>query len=140
MDSGESEVLVHLAGEVSNPGVYAMDPGDRVVDALQRAGGVLAEADEGAINMAALLEDGERIVVPSKSRNSSDDCAEGRIDLNGAGAEELEQLHGIGPVLAERILTLRRERGGFESVEELLDVSGVGVKTLDRIREELVVH
>ena len=137
----ETTITVHVTGAVAEPGVYVLGPEDRVWDAIASAGGVLPAADPEALNLAAPLTDGERIEVP-RVKSGSDpgkEIAEGVVDLNRADAEDLVRLHGIGPVLAERILGFREELGGFSSVEDLLDVRGIGEVTLDGIRDEVTV-
>lgn len=147
-------IVVHVAGRVKKPGVYTLQRGQRVQDAICQAGGALPDADLNQLNLAAHLEDAEKIEVPPKQKSPSPPTlsspAESRptgggsksrkvergtlISLNRATAEELERLPGIGPVTVQKILDLRRERGRFESIEELLDVDGIGPKKLEKMR------
>ncbi len=144
-------ILVHVTGAVMHPGVYALPPDARVRDAIAAAGGTRPEALTDAINLAAKLEDGQQIVVPSVSPLSSTPTetltmlstptasAPYPLDINRATAEELEALPGIGPTLAQRILTYRAEHGPFHKVEDLLAVPGIGPATLERLRPYLTV-
>jgi competence protein ComEA len=141
---GGDAVVVHVAGAVAHPGVVELATGARVIDAVEAAGGALATADLDRLNLAAKLTDGQRVLVqnvgdppaPAASPGdpgaapggSSGEGAGGLVDLNTATAEQLEELPGIGPVLAESILTERERRGGFRNVLELRDVRGIGEK------------
>ncbi len=137
--SGPSELVVHVAGAVADPGVVRVPRSARVGDAIEAVGGAAADADIDRLNLAAPLEDGQRVLVarvgdppsppplgPSTSGGGPDDEVEGPIDVNTATPEELEELPGIGPVLAEAIVDERERRGGFRSVNELRDVRGIG--------------
>lgn len=158
-DTGE--IFVHVTGRVKKPGVYKLAPGQRVKDAVHLAGGAQPDADMDQINLAAKVTDSEMIIVPRKgamtpatmspsgtvilppssgtSRASTQHSAKmpAVVNVNRASAEELERLPGIGPVLAERILEFRRQRGRFSSVEELLEVRGIGHKKLEELRPYL---
>jgi competence protein ComEA len=135
---------VYVTGAVSQPGVFSLPPGSRVQDVILQAGGPLPEADLQALNLARMVEDGERIFIPTISEapatrsgglfeNPSD--ASFPIDLNTATQVQLESLPGIGPVTAQAILAFRDQNGPFNAVEELLNVPGIGEKTLESIRE-----
>ena len=141
-------VVVHVAGKVREPGVFTLPAGSRVVDAVRAAGGVRDGADTGRLNLARLLVDGEQILVgvtappappapPGAPGPASGDPTQA-INLNTATAEDLEELPGVGPVLAGRIVDYRTQHGGFRSVEQLRDVSGIGPKRFadlkDRVR------
>ncbi len=133
------ELYVHVLGAVATPGLYVLDPGARLVDALAAAGGTTDAADLAAVNLARVLEDGEQITVPtvgagpdaSGVASSGDD----RIDLNSADQAALETLPRIGPALAARIIAWREENGRFRSVDDLLAVPGIGEKLLAGIRD-----
>jgi len=157
-----AHITVYVAGEVADPGVYAFAPGDRAVAALRRAGGPKPDADLVAVNLAAPLEDGEEVAVPKigepgvgrgrgvrssrahtasagrgrrghRSRKTSPAPARAAIDLNAADAEQLAQLPGVGPDLAERIVAFRAVSGPFTSLDELGDVNGIS----ERLQAEL---
>jgi competence protein ComEA len=129
-------VTVHVSGAVIRPGLVEVDAEARVADAVAAAGGATSEADLGAMNLASTLRDGDHIAVPAIGMsNSPGGFAESGIDLNTASASKLEELPGVGPVLAERIVEFREREGRFESVEDLLDVPGIGESKLAQMRE-----
>lgn len=130
-----ADVLVHVAGDVSRPGVYALPIGARVIDAVTAAGGALAGADTTTVNLARVVEDGEQIVVGRVAAQGS-----GRLDLNTATAEELDGLPGIGPVIAARIVQWRSDHGRFRTIDQLKDVSGVGAATFASLRKLIAVR
>ncbi|HCS60302.1 MAG TPA: competence protein ComEA [Microbacterium sp.] len=133
------ELYVHVLGQVETPGLYVLDIDARVVDALAAAGGTLDDADLQAVNLARPLSDGEQLVVPIIGAAAEDDGAssagDGLVDLNNADQAELETLPGIGPALAQRIITWRDENGRFNSVDDLLVVSGIGDKVLAGMKD-----
>ena len=145
--SGSTNVVVHVVGEVRDPGVVELGPGARVSEAVEAAGGATTDAELGSVNLARVVADDEQIVVPSRSlsessgagapdtASSSPALSDPRLDLNSADAAALESLPGIGPVLAERILTWRAEHGRFSSVDELAEVSGIGPRLLGGLRD-----
>lgn len=132
-------IRIHISGAVSAPGVVELPLDAIVADAVAAAGGAVGSADLASINLAATLRAGERIVVPDLNQRvggvsqSTDDG----IDLNGATAFQLESLPGVGPVLAERIVSHRTERGPFLTVEDLLDVPGIGEAKLAQMRDSI---
>lgn len=133
---------VHVSGAVVAPGLVTVPAGSRVADAVRAAGGALATADLGALNLAAPVGDGERLIVPSQGAGNRPEPSAGgtgALSLNRATAQELEALPGVGPVLAERIVAHRERIGGFSTVEDLLDVSGIGERTLAEIRDRVTV-
>lgn len=131
-------VVVHVVGEVAEPGVIELDSGARVADAIDAAGGVEPEADLAGLNLARVLVDGEQVVVPQVGQ-VTENPADGRIDINAADGVALQTLPGIGEVLAQRIVTWREQNGRFGSVEELTQVSGIGPAVLDSVRDLVVV-
>ncbi|WP_243225860.1 ComEA family DNA-binding protein [Microbacterium sp. CIAB417] len=146
------EVYVHVLGEVAHPGLYLLEQGARVADALAAAGGTTDDADLGAVNLARLLADGEQILVPrigaagetsppagSGNGNGNGNGTGGLIDLNTADQTALETLPRIGPALAERIIQWRDENGRFASVDDLLAVPGIGEKLLAGLRDKVRV-
>lgn len=143
-------VTVHVAGAVDRPGVVELAPGARVADALDAAGGPTGGAEIARLNLARPLADGEQIHVPvagepapspaasaSGSAGAAAEDGDERIDLNQAGPDELEELPGIGPTLAERIVEHREEHGPFGEVGQLRDVSGIGERTLQDLAEHV---
>jgi len=140
-------VLVDVAGWVRNPGVYEFTTGARVIDAIEAAGGVRPGAMLEALNLAAPLSDGTQILVPREGEagavppvtGGSGSVAGALVNLNTASAAELETLPGIGEVIAQRIVDHRTANGPFASVDQLLDVSGIGDAILESIRELVTV-
>ncbi|MGH2651861.1 MAG: helix-hairpin-helix domain-containing protein [Actinomycetota bacterium] len=140
-------IYVHVAGWVRRAGVYRLHLGDRVIDAIDRAGGPRPGAALDALNLAALLFDGQQVYVPRKgeaapgsgSTFGTAGTAGGKININLATAPELETLPGIGEVLAQRIIDYREEHGPFASVDDLVNVSGIGEATLEELRDLVTV-
>ena len=136
--SASAEVVVDVTGKVRRPGIVVLEPGARVVDALDAAGGARRGADLAGLNLARLLVDGEQIVVgvppppgPAASAAGSPGPVPGAlVNLNTASLAELDELPGVGPVTAQAIVDWRAGNGGFTSVDQLLDVDGIGEKTL----------
>ncbi|AST92647.1 helix-hairpin-helix domain-containing protein [Sutcliffiella cohnii] len=144
-------VIVDVKGEVNIPGVYQLTTGERVMDAIMKAGGFTEEANSHHVNLAALVTDEMVIYVPKHGEemmdvavttqpiNSSSGESEGKININSASEEELTKLTGIGPSKAKAIVRYREEHGFFKSVDELVNVSGIGDKSLASIRDEIIV-
>jgi competence protein ComEA len=131
----EQYLYIHVVGEVVSPGMYQLPIGARLVDAVFAAGGLTDEADNASVNLARELTDGEQIIVFSISQEgqSPGTNSSGLISLNRAGEKELEELPGIGPALAGRIIAWREANGGFKSIEDLLKVSGIGESLLSGV-------
>ncbi len=125
---------VHVAGWVLSPGVVRVAPESIVADAIEAAGGLRPGALVDRINLAAPLHSGDQVVVPGPdSMNESSE--DGPLALNRASAKDLEELPGVGPVLAERIVAYREQNGPFTVVEDLLQVGGIGEAKLASIRD-----
>lgn len=134
--SRSGSVMVHVAGAVRRPGVYRLNDGDRVADAVDEAGGWAPGADRSAVNLAARLADGQQVVIARRGAAGASGSA-GPISLASATAEQLDGLEGIGPGLAQKIVEQRTQRGGFSSVDDLVDVPGIGEKRLESLRTQL---
>ena len=130
-------LTVHVSGAVVSPGLVEVVSGSRVADVLAAVGGALPGADLGALNLAATVLDGARVVVPEMGSGGSDAAGEGPplVSINVASASELEGLPGVGPVLAQRIVDHRSRFGPFREVEDLLDVPGIGEAKLAALRD-----
>lgn len=126
---------VHVAGWVESPGVVSLAPGAIVADAIAAAGGMLPGALSEQINLAAEVIPGEQIVVPGPDSSAVGSASTDVISLNNASATELESLPGVGPVLAERIVSFRQSNGRYRTVEDLLQVPGIGEAKLASIRD-----
>ena len=143
--SSPALLIVDVAGAVRKPGVYEFAEGERVVDAIERAGGPMPKADLSLLNLAAMLVDGTQILVPKAGPavagvpGAAPGSSNGLININSASATELETLSGIGEVLAGTIVEYRDQNGPFASVDDLLDVSGIGPATLEEIRDQVTV-
>ncbi|MFQ5617277.1 MAG: helix-hairpin-helix domain-containing protein [Anaerolineales bacterium] len=153
-------VVVHVTGAVAEPGVYELPVDSRVQDALDAAGGALPEADTSGLNLAARLADGSQIRVgtlPSTTQDASPSAiitptsipdssappgtpdAGAIVNINTATQRELETLPGIGPVTAQKIIAYRKENGDFETIENIVNVSGIGPATFDKIKDRITV-
>ena len=138
--SAKGRLYVHVVGGVRHPGLYRLPQGSRVADALARAGGATPKAQVELVNLAALLSDGQQIVVPRRgapgvAAASGASGASGPVHLNSATLEQLDDLPGVGPVTAQKILDYRQEHGAFGSVDELDAVSGIGPARLEELRK-----
>jgi competence protein ComEA len=139
-----------VSGAVQKPDVYTLLPGSIVKDAILAAGGADADADLGRINLAYPLGDGQQVYVPRQGEGSLPDRlqpapasilqpASSRVNINAAGQAELETLPGIGPALATRILDYRQTHGSFQSIDEIVNVAGIGDALLEKIRDLITV-
>ena len=151
-------VIIHIAGAVKNPGVYQLKSTDRIVDAVKIAGGAIEEANLDLINLAALLKDGQKIIVPYKTYSetgeeintniynyvesvySSSVSTSAKININTANANMLQTLPGIGPVLSERIIEYRNQNGLFGVIDDIKDVSGIAEKKYEGIKDLICVQ
>ena len=134
-----ASLTVHVAGAVVRPGLVVLSPGARIADAVAAAGGATHLAELRSVNLATLVQDGDQIVILQIGEEVSAEAGDGRISLNRATVADLETLPGVGPVTAQRIVDHRDEHGPFATLEDLLDVSGIGEAKLDAIRDSVVV-
>jgi competence protein ComEA len=139
-----SMITIHVSGAVEEPGVYTLPPGSIAQQAVEAAGGLLEQANLDLVNLAARLEDGEQIHIPLLRPTELDDAGDlaalstpygDRLNINTAQAPELEQLPGIGPALAQSIIEYREQHGPFQSVDELINVPGIGPAKLGNLRD-----
>ncbi|WP_294419986.1 ComEA family DNA-binding protein [uncultured Senegalimassilia sp.] len=149
-------IFVHVGGSVVNPGLYELAGDARVQQAIEAAGGFAEEAAVDALNLAREVKDGEQVIVPSMrqiavsetfdaqglgldSPQPSGALAQGKVDINSATAEQLQQLNGVGPALAQRIVADRQANGPFKSPEDLKRVSGIGDKKYASLADSICV-
>lgn len=153
---------VYVTGAVNFPGVVQLEVGSRIEDAINIAGGITENADLEKVNLAYSLEDGQKLYIPTKNeekteyistengeevvedRKSTSVSSEGKtgnlkVNLNTDNARELESLPGVGPALAQKIMDYRKENGNFKSVEDLKNVSGIGDKKFESMKEYVLV-
>ena len=152
-----NEIVIHIAGEVNNPGIVRLKEGDRIEDAIEYAGGLTENADISDINLAYVLEDGIKINIPNINDENREVMTEDMIDnmkeneaenkeesdqkinINKATQTELENLKGIGPSLSNKIIEYRNENGKFKSIEEIKNVSGIGDTKYEGIKNYITV-
>jgi competence protein ComEA len=135
-------LVVHVVGAVRQPGLYRLERGKRVADAVASAGGATGRADLALLNLAAQLADGQQIVVPAKGRAAaaggeaagSSSATTGPVSLSAATVEQLDALPGVGPVTAQKIVDYRTAHGAFSSVRELDAIPGIGPARLEQLR------
>jgi len=150
VDNGEerTSIVIDVKGAVLKPGVYEVPQDARVYEAIQEAGGLSEKADELSVNLASSLQDGMVVYIPIKgetkenpfiSQNVAEDPSQKKVNINLATSEELQTLTGIGPSKAESIISYREEQGPFTKIEDLLEVTGIGDKSFEKLREEITV-
>lgn len=141
--SAAGALTVHVVGAVKKPGVYVLAPGSRIIDAVEAAGGMAKKAAPEQLNLAAPLTDGQQVVMPRAGKAAGGDAGQppasaspgagSKVSLNTADAQQLQQLPGIGPSLAARIIEFRTKNGPFTSLSDLDAVSGIGPSILANI-------
>ncbi len=156
----EEKIAVHIIGEVKKEGIIYLEEGSRVADAIEKAGGETKEADLSKINLAYILQDGEKIYVPNKNdelteyitkENGNNLISEGnntsnnlkgendKVNINTATLNELDSLPGIGPSTAQKIIDYREENGNFKTIEDLQNVKGIGDAKFEEIKDKIIV-
>lgn len=152
------EIAVHITGEVKKQGLIYLKEGSRVADAIEKAGGETKNADLSQINLAYVLQDGQKIYVPNKNEkisqyitgNSGNNDTEenntsnlskkdSKVNINTANQSELDSLPGIGPSIAQKIIDYREENGNFKTIEELQNVKGIGDSKYEEIKDRVTV-
>lgn len=144
------QIYIDIKGAVRKPGMYAMQEGDRVYDAIQKAEGYTKQADEAAVDQAQKLSDQMTLLIPKKgqkhavvrqpkgaSASASKATTAEKISLNQATSEQLQTIDGIGEKKAQKIIQYRQEKGGFQSLDELKEITGFGEKTVAKLKEVL---
>ncbi|WP_096270706.1 helix-hairpin-helix domain-containing protein [Paucisalibacillus globulus] len=137
----QGQLIVDVKGEVKQPGVYEMAADTRVKDVIKRAGGFTGEADQYEINLAQKLFDEMILIVPKLGEENTSNTVikSSKVRINYATVEEIQKLPGIGPSKAKAIVEYRDEIGYFQSAQDLLNVSGIGEKTLESLLEEIQI-
>ena len=152
----EEMIVVHIAGEVKKPGIVKIKEGARIADIIEEAGGLTENANIANINLAYIIEDGQKITIPSKDEkeekeNITTESGEGiineeqgissqkQININKASKEQLCELQGIGESTAEKIITYRKENGNFKQVEDIKNVQGIGDAKYENIKDKISV-
>lgn len=150
-EAEDETVCVHVCGAVNDSGVYYLEAGSRVHEAVEMAGGLSSDAAEEYVNLAQVITDGEQIYIPTleeaqeqglkigSSSSASDEDESGLININTATSEELQSLSGIGQTKAEAIIAYRESNGDFSSIEDITNVSGIGESTYEKIKDQITV-
>lgn len=153
------QIAVHITGEVKKSGVIYLKEGSRIIDAIEKAGGTTKNADLGKVNLAYVLQDGQKVYIPNKKNNASVYISEDsgqdvidngntntktenkrkKININTAKKEELQSISGIGPALAEKIVSYRNTNGKFKKVEDLKNVNGIGESKYRNIKDSICI-
>lgn len=149
-----NEIIVHITGEVKKEGVIHLNKGDRIIDAIKKAGGETKQADLSQVNLAYELQDGQKIYIPNKNEkiseyivggngntniNSINSKEETKVNINTANHSELDSLPGIGPATAQKIIEYRNQNGNFKKIEDLQNVKGIGQAKYEEIRNNIEV-
>ena len=146
----QSHLYVDIGGEVMKPGVYEVSEGTRLFEVIDKAGGLTEDADIDGINRAETVQDGQKIMIgrqgenPNENRedysaNTVTDTGEGKVNINTADAAALQTIPGIGPSKADRIIEYRESEGKFNEIDDIKNISGIGNKTFESIKEYITV-
>lgn len=154
------EIAIHITGEVKKTGVIYLKEGSRIADAIEKAGGTTKNADLSKVNLAYVLQDGQKLYIPNKKDKISEYVSEGggqnvvssadassnsetnknkKININTAGKEELQKISGIGPSLAEKIISYRNSNGKFKKIEDIKNVNGIGENKYRNIKGSICI-
>ncbi|MGB9678680.1 MAG: helix-hairpin-helix domain-containing protein [Thermoanaerobacteraceae bacterium] len=146
-NTSSGEIKVYVTGAVKNPGVYTMLDTERIQDALNKAGGILEDADITDINLAEKVKDEQMIRVFKKGEIDAENILskssykkENKININTATKEELQTLPGIGPATSEKIIDFRQSKGKFKKIEDIMNVPRIGPKLFDQIKDKITVN
>ena len=146
IDDVKSEIYVDISGCVYNPGVYKIKGGTRLFQVIEKAGGLTPEADTDSINQAEEVYDGQKILISSKGNSGENQMSlavqesqNGKININTADSLKLQEIPGVGPTTAQKIIDYRQNYGKFKSKEDIVNVSGIGEKTYENIKDYIIV-
>lgn len=152
----ETKIKVYVAGEVVNPGIVELGEDSRICDAIEKVGGVTENANLTQINLAGFLEDGQKLYIPNENEikditvveqnegvasvvNDEGSNSNLKININKASEEKLQEIPGVGPSMAQKIVSYRKENGKFNSIEELKNVKGIGDKKFEKMKEYISI-
>ena len=155
-DKNEEDIYIHITGEVLSPGVIVLPKGSRIIDAIEKGGGVTENADLSKINLVYVLTDGQKLIIPSinDERNEienniitngesnitqGESNGKGKVNINTASQTELETIEGVGPSLANKIIEYRKKNGRYKTIDELKNVSGIGESKYETIKERIEI-
>ena len=139
-------LVVDISGCVNEPGVYEISDGTRLHQVIEQAGGLTKDADIDAINQAELVTDGQKILIPAKAESGTDNASaaaqpvqNGKININQADSIALQEIPGVGPATADKIIQYRESNGRFQTIEDIKNVSGIGNKTFEKMKDKICV-
>ena len=142
-------ICIHVCGAVCDPGIYELDEGARLYEAVEAAGGMTEEASADSVNLARAVSDGEQIYIPTLEETKAQGIMQGtysassdtqeKVNINTASAEELMTLTGIGEAKAESIICYREENGRFQRIEDLMEISGIKEGVFEKIKDDIII-
>ena len=148
-EEAEDTIIVHIAGAVQNEGIVEIKEGARISDVIEKAGGLREDASLKNINLAYIVEDGQKIYIPTKQEDEDVDIEQNttgevnqqsqKININTASKEKLQELSGIGEATAQKIINYREENGKFQTIEDIKNVSGIGTSKFNQFKDEICV-
>lgn len=141
-ESEKTDIFVDISGEVKKAGVYQVTDGTRLFEVIKIAGGLTSDADRDGFNQAEIVSDGEKIIIPAKGEGAVSVAnpgitASGMININTADSTALQEIPGVGPATADKIIAYRNENGRFASKEDIKNVSGIGDKTYEKMKDKI---
>lgn len=147
IEETEEKIIIYITGEITNEGVYELEKGSRIANAIEAAGGTKENANLRNVNLAYELEDGEKIYIPNINEEESEIIEDGTgenlkeavININKANSEQLQELSGIGENTAQSIIKYREENGRFSTIEDIMNVPGIGESKFETIKENIKV-
>lgn len=141
--ANSADIYVHITGAVNNPGVIKLASGSRLIDAIEQLGGLTENADTDSVNLAAILEDEDKIHIYTKDEISESGGASaagvGKININTASLEDLKTLPGIGDAIGKSIINYREKNGSFKALEDLKEVDRIGDKVFEKLKDSITI-